>query len=211
MPTKKALSPGQIVAKQIRAARSRQGLSQEAVADLMKKYGHPIDRVTLAKIEAGGTRARNIKLEEALALAAVLSVPPAVFFLGLGTEERVAITPEMTVHPGLAAKWLRGAQEPATSERFSHRRREWMEAARPVFLHDKLEEAQGEALNAYNALQRAEYAGEESLVQRARARYADALRDLGKVLDEMDVSGFNWPKMPEYEKDMAALGIRGRS
>jgi transcriptional regulator with XRE-family HTH domain len=211
MPAKKALSPGQILAKQLKAARTRQGMNQQDVADLMARYGHPINRVTLAKIEAGSTRARNVSLEEAIALAAVLSVPPEVFFFGLGSEDRVAVTPKMTVHPGLARKWLRGSESPATSERFAHRPKEWGEAAGPVRLYDALEAAQGETHRAHDQLRRAEFAGDETRVQKARAAYAVALDGLAAVLDKMERAEVNAPEMPEYVKDMAALGIRSQS
>jgi transcriptional regulator with XRE-family HTH domain len=207
----KALTPGQIVGKQLRAARRRQGLNQQEVADLMAKYGHPINRVTLAKIEAGNTRARNVTLEESLALASVLSVPPAVFFLGLGSEDRVALTPKMTVHPGLAAKWLRGSEEPATSGRFSHRRREWLEAARPVFLYSQLEQAQNDVHDADSRLSHAEYVANETGVQSARQQRVEALQALAEVLAEMERAEVNAPEMPEWEQEMETLGIRSRS
>jgi transcriptional regulator with XRE-family HTH domain len=59
---------GQRFAANLRVARERAGLSQEAVAAQMRDLGYPVRQQTIAKIEAAS---RTVSLDEALALARI--------------------------------------------------------------------------------------------------------------------------------------------
>lgn len=205
---KKAKAMGEILAERIVDERTHQGLSQQALVDRLAELGYPMNRVTLAKIEAGGTRARNIGLEEAFGLAAALSVPPSVLFLGLGYEDRVSVLPKMIVHPHLAAKWLRGSQAPADTERFAWKQVEWYRAAGPVRAYDDLELAQNRMHQAWHRTRRAEFVGTEEEQRKARELEAQALEQLAGILKKMKAGNIRTPKMPaEWRARMKQLGL----
>lgn len=208
MPRKQAKRMGEIIAEQLKIERARQGrLTQEQLADRMTELGHPMDRTTVVKIEAGKHRARNIGLEEAFGLAAALSVPPAVLFFGLGTESRVSILPKMVVHPDLASKWLEGLDGPATSGRLSWKPGEWRRAAGPVFLYRDLRKAQEEMHRADSRSRQAEYAGTKEEQRQARSLELKALKELAEVIKTMNRYEVQVPAMPEWTAKIKQLGI----
>ena len=98
----------EVLAERIKAHRKRRGWSQQTLADEMTALGYPIDRVTLAKIEAGKTRAENASLREVLIIGAALDVPPLALFLPLGENTCVSITPNARLDPLLAFRWITG-------------------------------------------------------------------------------------------------------
>jgi transcriptional regulator with XRE-family HTH domain len=204
----KAKTMGQITAERLRAERTRQGLTQQDLADRLNSLGQTVDRTTIAKIEKGGSRANNLGLQEAFAIAAALSVPPAVLFFGLGFEDRVTIAPGMTVHPDLAAKWLEGLEGPATSRRFAWKPGEWREAALPVFLYHNLRAAQTDVQAAWARLRAAEYAGTKQEQREARRAEVESLRTLSEALKAMKKHGVRAPKMhPETAAKLRQLGL----
>ena len=206
--TRKAKAMGEILAERIVEERKHQGLSQQALVDRMAELGYPMNRITLSKIERGSTRARNVGLEEAFGLAAALSVPPTVLFLGLGYEDRVSVLPKMVVHPHLAAKWFRGLESPATSDRWAWKLHEWYRAAAPVRAYDALEVAQERMHQAWDRIRRAEYAGTQEEQRRARELEVKALKELVRILRKMKQGNVRAPRMPaEWRARMKQLGL----
>jgi len=120
-----ALSVNQVFAYRLRDVRRAKGWDQKRLADAMGDIGHPIGRVTISKIEAGArgvggehgrepikqgqTRPRPVSLEEAIAFAVALDVPPASLFLPLAPHaDDVRLTPERVVDAARAHAWDRG-------------------------------------------------------------------------------------------------------
>jgi hypothetical protein len=114
------------------------------------------------------------------------------------------------IHPDLAARWLAGTGPLASTEKFATGAPEWYEAAAAIRLYARLHEAQERANEADAAVRTAEYVGDELKIQRARERFAERLRELGAVLEEMDEAGLRPPKLDRRWTDrMKKLGIEG--
>lgn len=202
-----AKTMGKILAERVRAERKRQGLNQQDLVDRLAELGHPMSRTTLVEIEKGVKRARGTTLEQAFGLAAALSVPPSVLFLGLGTEALVEVLPKMVVHPDLASKWLEGLENPATTGRFSWKLAEWKRAARPVFLYHALREKQDRMHRADSRVHQTEYGGTEDEIRQARSLQVEALKELAEVIKAMKDRDVQVPAMPEWEAMMKQLGL----
>lgn len=110
-----SIAPGPLIAERVKHFRERQGWSQRQLAERLEVLGYPINRVTLAKIEGGGTRARNVSVEEMLALAAALSVPPLMLLVPLDGR-RLLATPSTPMGSVLALNWIEG-REPFAIDR----------------------------------------------------------------------------------------------
>jgi hypothetical protein len=126
---KQALSVNQIFAYRLRDARLSKPWKQRDLADAMARIGHPIGRATIAKIEAGArgvggeihgsepiktgqgqTPPRAVSLEEAIAFAAALDVPPPSLFLPIVRDDDVQLSPAIRVDVDTAHAWARGEQ-----------------------------------------------------------------------------------------------------
>jgi transcriptional regulator with XRE-family HTH domain len=121
---KRALSVNQIFAYRLRDARLSKQWKQQDLANAMEHIGHPINRATIAKIEAGArgvggghgrdpikrgeTPPRPASLEEAIAFAVALDVPPPSLFLPIIREDAVQLAPKVRVEVEAAHAWARG-------------------------------------------------------------------------------------------------------
>lgn len=181
---------GDVVGTRVRRAREQRGWTQQQLVDRLDELGHPMNRVTLAKIERpGSTRSRNVSLVDVLALSAALDIPPTLLFLPLGEEDRVAITPAVVVHPDLAAKWIEGL-EPLAREhleldgrQFAVHPGEWRRAALPLHMFQDLRRRRRHAQHCAAQLQRAERLG--GFVDPERTRYYAALLEVVGTLQVM--------------------------
>ncbi len=100
--------PGEVFARRLAQVRGRKRWSQEELARRTKDIGSPISRETIAKIESGGQRARNVKLEEVLALSYALGVPPLHMFVPFEADGRLRIVSRRrSVSTIIARRWLR--------------------------------------------------------------------------------------------------------
>lgn len=106
--SEKPKRPGEVLAHRVREIRARRGWTQQQVADRLAAVGYPSHRLTVAKIEKGGTRADNAPLSEILALAAALDVAPVHLIVPLEDETAVAVTPGLVVPAAVARAWVRG-------------------------------------------------------------------------------------------------------
>ena len=123
---KPALSVNRVFAYRLRDARLSKQWKQQDLADAMEKIGHPINRATIAKIEAGArgvggahgrdpikrgeTRPRPVSLEEAIAFAVALNVPPQSLFLPIIRQDDVQLAPKVRVAVDVAHAWARGEE-----------------------------------------------------------------------------------------------------
>jgi transcriptional regulator with XRE-family HTH domain len=105
MSDESPLLPEQVFAQRVREIRTRRGWTQQKLAERLSELGLPTDRTTVLKIEKGETtRARNVSLREALAIAAALEVAPVHLIAPLEDDVLVAVTDEHVI----TAKHLRG-------------------------------------------------------------------------------------------------------
>ena len=127
--TKRALSVDQIFAYRLRDARLSKQWKQQDLADAMARVGYPINRATIAKIEAGArgvggghglapikrgqTAPRPVSLEEAIAFAVALDVPASSLFLPIVREDDVYLT------PGSGSMWKPHMPGPAANGRWT--------------------------------------------------------------------------------------------
>lgn len=101
-------STWEVFARRVKAVREGRGWTQKQLAARLTEIGFPTDRVTIHKIESGGTRARNVPLREALAIAAALELAPVHLFAPLEDEAMVAVTETDVVPAAHLRDWIRG-------------------------------------------------------------------------------------------------------
>lgn len=193
---------GAVFAGRLRNARKARGWTQQALADAVTELGHPINRVTIAKIEDGKTRASNVTIEELLVFAAALDMPPSLLLVPLGTADRVAITPTLSVHPDAAMQWFEG-EEPLLvwneeRQRFVQRHRQaWLKASEPLHLHQRFRQTIEDLADREHDVKAAELVGDERQLHAARERRVAALEALGEVCREMTERDMRPPAMNE--------------
>lgn len=100
-----AESPTQTVIEQVKRLREGQGLSGAGIARRMTELGIPWDRNTIAKLE-NGHRA-SLGLDEWLALAYILDVPPLALLLP-SEPRHYRITPATFEQAVTVGMWLLG-------------------------------------------------------------------------------------------------------
>lgn len=110
------MSPSDAVAGRIREARKRRGWTSSETAARCTARGYRMSPAVLANIESGrpdleGNRRRDITVDELLALAATLDVPP-VALMGMPLDSgpsQIAITTTVTTDdPDELLLWIRG-------------------------------------------------------------------------------------------------------
>lgn len=98
------MSTSQVFRRRLKEARTRRGWKQSDLSQRVTELGHPLDRATIAKIEQDK---RGVTLDDAVALAAALDVPPFALLLGERDEE-MELTPKLRVRTPFVAGWLAG-------------------------------------------------------------------------------------------------------
>ncbi|MBA2641802.1 MAG: helix-turn-helix transcriptional regulator [Actinobacteria bacterium] len=191
---KRAKRPSEVMADQISVWREKRRLTVEQLSKRITALGGHLGRVAITKIENGK---RGISLDEALLLAAALNVPPPLLVFPLKRGEHVAVTPKSTIHADLATQWLAGVGPLATTAREAIGYAEWKDAARPLRLYERLHDAQDAAHRAHADLRRSAYVGDDSALQTARGRFADRLRAVLGVHDDMRADDLTPPKLPD--------------
>lgn len=191
-------SPSDVVADRVRKYRAQRGWSAQRLAQACAEAGAPeLTAAVIANIESGrpaprtGRRRREVSIDELLALAYALAVPPVLLFVPLGDEDEVALTPTVTVHPHLALQWVQGEEPPVTSQRRATRVREWREVVEPLALYRELRAAQQTAHQTRTQLRRAEYVGDQ--IERARAAHHESLNKLVTLLARFIEQGVRPP------------------
>lgn len=102
-----AETPREVLAAQLPQVRGRGGLTAQDLADRVGQLGGRLDRAAISKIES---QSRNVSLDEALLLAAALSVEPAALFLPRDDDTPVRLAAGLTVSVGQARRWVRGVE-----------------------------------------------------------------------------------------------------
>jgi transcriptional regulator with XRE-family HTH domain len=201
-----AATVGEVVAQRVERYRRQQQLTQQDVADRTEALGHPIGRVTVAKIENGGTRAANVSLTDVLVLAVALDVPPPLLFLPLGDDQEVAIAPKLVAHPHIALDWLAGEEPIAVLPgNFSRNVEAWGDNAWPLKMFRGLRERQN-AAGLLDARVRGFEQEGEPVPAETRRQLDQVLVALDTWLEAMTEGGLTVPEMPEqWRQRMAEL------
>jgi transcriptional regulator with XRE-family HTH domain len=106
---KNVVTAGEAFAARVKQVRERKGWKQHDLSRRLGELGYPMDRVTLSKIERGGLRTRNVKLEEVLAIALALEVSPVFLIVPYEQEARLQVAPNVRPSTGAVARgWVEG-------------------------------------------------------------------------------------------------------
>ncbi len=98
----------------VRRLRKGKGLSLAEVSSRMGALGMPLSLNGLSKVELGN---RDLGVDELVALAEALNLPPLVVLFPLGTKREVELFPGTNVDTWAAAKWFTGeAPFPGTAD-----------------------------------------------------------------------------------------------
>jgi transcriptional regulator with XRE-family HTH domain len=98
----------EVIAGRVRGLRTAAGWSGAALAERLNERGIPWNRTTVAKLETG--RRESITVQELLALAVVLEVPPVWLLTDPSAERAVPIAEGIELDPWAALLWLIGKQ-----------------------------------------------------------------------------------------------------
>lgn len=108
--------PSDHLAETLKKVRRQRSWSTKALAERCAELGAPqITASVLMNIESGrkgndGRRRRSVTVEELLALASALEVPPVDLLVpeDLADDGAYSITPELTVRASVARDWISG-------------------------------------------------------------------------------------------------------
>ena len=111
LENRKSVTPGEMVAVRMKELRKKRGWSQEQLANELDRHEVPINRTTIAKMEAHpqSTRAENISLVNVLALGIVLGVNPVELFSPQNPDVWLRVG-ETLIPPRQLRQWLRQQQ-----------------------------------------------------------------------------------------------------
>lgn len=101
-----AATPVETIARRVREARNRKGLTAQELADNLKSRGLEWDRQTITKLETG--RRQNVSVVELLALSRALDIAPIHMLLPLDDAQPYQVTPNETLPAGRVRPWIRG-------------------------------------------------------------------------------------------------------
>jgi len=196
---------GPALGRQLRRLRKRKGWTQQRLSDELEKLGHVIHPTAILKIEKG---IRAVTVDEFLALAAALNVPPPLLLLPLGEEDTVQITKKSKIHPHLALDWVTGDECLVSTERKVIRRGEWLEGSEPLRLYRTLRVVQDELGHVEAWIRRAEYAGDAEQKREAKSTHVEALEAFHAHQERMQAAGVRPPgHTPQRLADMQAVGL----
>jgi transcriptional regulator with XRE-family HTH domain len=107
-PTSAITTPGELLGQRVGDFRRRKRWTQQQLSDRLTEIGHPIHRAVIARIEQGGSRARNVTLEEAFAFAVALEVSPLYLATPFDTEQEISLARGLSVDGVTARRWIKG-------------------------------------------------------------------------------------------------------
>ena len=198
-------APSQVIARRIREWRDRRGISAAQLAERVDALGVEMNRAIVANIEHG--RRERITVEELLAFAAALAVPPVALVFPVGAEERVAATPRHPLDPFEAVLWFSG-ERPLDLDAEVRDLDAWKEASRPVRLYRSYGFWLDQARDAQVSIQHSSFVNDEGEERRQRERLAQALTGAVQVLHEMHEASLRLPELsPTLRESVDALGL----
>jgi transcriptional regulator with XRE-family HTH domain len=107
--TRKRREPSHVLGDQLRDLRKiAGGLTQDQLAERLRKLGSRLDATAIAKIETRTAKRRGVSLDEALEIAAALGISPAHLFMPRDKGAPVQIAPKLNLPGTVAREWLAG-------------------------------------------------------------------------------------------------------
>lgn len=103
------IEASKVFGSQVRATRNRRHWTQQDLVDHLTALDLQIDRSVVARIENG---TRGVSLDEALAFAVALGVPPSSLVVPRGDEVDIRIAPNLSLKSWEALLWWRGQSMP---------------------------------------------------------------------------------------------------
>lgn len=197
----------------VKRVREDQRVPYTELSKRLTDLGRPIPVLGLRRIERGE---RRVDVDDLIALAWALSVPPAALLFPVGKADEIAILPGVEIHPDLALQWFVGEAPPVNSARevaAGVDLSEFDRAALPMLLYRAEREAMGAVVNADSGLRNAEFThgAQSGEAAAARQAYAGALDGLAHVLYRMVLNDVRPPAIARSMLDeMVRLGLHIR-
>lgn len=200
----------QTIGRQVRKAREHREWSAQRLADEMTAAGRPWQRLMVTKLENG--HRQSIGVDDWLALAYVLRIPPVLLLLPIGEVDEVVLPPGVRMHPNLARKWIAGEVDPPDDRRFSVDTAVWHELSEPIRLYldfdDQLREMGHAKDHAQRELLKAAGVGDPKRTKAAHEQYVAALAGLAEKLKAMLDLGVRPPALSTgLAADMRGAGV----
>jgi transcriptional regulator with XRE-family HTH domain len=96
--------PSEVFRARLREVRRAKGLTQQDLAEALSGAGEDLSASAITRMESGH---RDVSLDEAIAIAAVLGVSPLHMVVQLD-DNSIQLTPRLTVTATDARAWMRG-------------------------------------------------------------------------------------------------------
>lgn len=200
---------GQVIAAEVLRLRESRGWSRQQLAERLGELGAKTDRAVIARIESGGTRAKNLSVADLLVLAAALDTSPVSMVFPAGRVEMVEVTPQLRIFSGLASKWF-CAEVPLTDEYqrpINHG--EWIQATWGTRSYRESDRLSENVRASRRQVASAEYVGDQHEIKAAKAKHVEALRALERLYRELDRDEIAPPgETLETVNEWKAIGIK---
>ena len=192
----------------IRQVREDRGMNQTELAREVSELGIPMRQTTISKIEDGN---RKVGVDELLAIAAALEVPPTILMIPLDREEDFAVTPTVKKYPWYVYEWFVGTH-PLRVER--------REAITPLDYYGAVRSAQKDLERVQGEERRARLVHEDedelaTALERTALRRRAALQRFVDAIGDMEdaelPTGPLWDRQGEWAKEIKTLGIKRRT
>lgn len=127
------------VARAVKRLREEQRLPYTELSERLAKMGRPIPVLGLRRIERGE---RRVDVDDLMALARVLGVPPLMLLMPVGTDGQIEVIPGRRVSTWEAAQWVTGESPfPGSADEETDDFNAWHRGGLPLELyrqHDEL-------------------------------------------------------------------------
>ncbi|GAA2738929.1 helix-turn-helix transcriptional regulator [Actinocorallia aurantiaca] len=209
-----SLRPSDVAALRFRELRKRRDLTVQQVVDALRDLGMTeLTTSVITNLELGrrdGSGRRRMTLEELIALAYVLDVPPLELLAPLGQDVTVTILPGLEVGPYELRNWLTGnsrlGNRPTPDD--PEGMRFWNITSEPIRLYDQFAQASKTLHQADLEGRTAEKIGDPQRIQTTRTTYADALQAWAEALNRMHAAGMEPPAyVPKWAADAIEFGF----
>lgn len=194
------------IASRVEAVRERRGYSLRELSRRLDEVGHSMDATALMRLERGE---RRITIDDLLAVALALDVPPVALFVPIDTGEAVRVTADMTMDPLQLLLWVSGEGPPEADYMDAYGDlAQAQEAARPFVLWRDMLRHQEEARDAYQGMRAAHVLEDEDVYRREHRRFVEHLRAIAEAGRLMVADGITPPPLDgDWLNAMDDLGL----